>query len=45
MDLYRAHESCEAVLIGAEDLMRVELDFKTATAWKSSILVGPTPSW
>jgi Uma2 family endonuclease len=39
-DVYRAHESCEAVLIVAEDVMRVELDLKTEGGCKSSVLAG-----
>ena len=39
-DLYRSHEHCEAVLVVAQDRMEVELDLKTETGWKSSVLKG-----
>lgn len=39
-DLYRSHEHCEAVLVIAQDRMGVELDLKTETGWKSSVLKG-----
>jgi hypothetical protein len=39
-DVYRAHEHCEAVLIVAQDLMRVALDLRTEAGWKSSVLDG-----
>jgi hypothetical protein len=39
-DIYRSHEHCEAVLVIAQDRMRVEVDLKTETGWKSSTLTG-----
>jgi hypothetical protein len=39
-DVYRAHEYCEAVLVVAENLLRVELGLRTEAGWKSSVLDG-----
>jgi Uma2 family endonuclease len=39
-DIYRSHEHCEAVLVIGQDRMRVEVDLKTETGWKSSTLTG-----
>jgi Uma2 family endonuclease len=39
-ELYRSHSHCRATLVILQDRMQVELDVKTETGWKSSVLKG-----
>jgi Uma2 family endonuclease len=40
-EMYRGHPHCEAVVVVAQDRMRVELDLRTEAGWKSCVLEGP----
>jgi len=39
-ELYRAHTHCEAIVVVAQDRIRVELELQTEAGWKSSVLEG-----